>query len=200
MRFGLSRRRFAQLGAGLVLPDLTSLAGIGKSAAAMTLPDVGPNLDATVPQPEPDFHFLDASGRRMTLAAFRGEGLVVNFWATWCPPCRAELPTLLALDPKIRADGMRVLPISVDSQGIKAVRPYFARHHITGVPMLLDPSSSALDAFNIGGIPFTVIVDRAGQMVASLQGAGDWDTPATIARLRRLVGPKPAAAPPTTST
>ncbi len=200
MRFGLSRRRFAQLGAGLVLPDLTSLAGIGKSAAAMTLPDVGPNLDATVPQPVPDFHFLDASGRRMTLAAFRGEGLVVNFWATWCPPCRAELPTLLALDPKIRADGMRVLPISVDSQGIKAVRPYFARHHITGVPMLLDPSSSALDAFNIGGIPFTVIVDRAGQMVASLQGAGDWDTPATIARLRRLVGPKSPAAPPTTST
>ena len=200
MRFGLSRRQFAALGAGLVLPDLTSLAGIGKSAEAMELPDVAPNLDVTVPQPLPDFHFLDAFGRRLTLAHFRGEGLVVNFWATWCPPCRAELPTLVALNPRIRGDGIRVLPISVDSQGIKAVRPYYAKHHITGVPILLDPRSSALDAFDVNGIPFTVIVDRTGQMVASLQGAGDWNTPATIAQLRKLIGPKPAAASGTTAT
>lgn len=198
MRFGLSRRQFAALGAGLLLPDLTSLAGLGKSARAFQLPDVAQNLDVTLPQPVPKFHFLDASGRRLTLADFKGEGLVVNFWATWCPPCRAELPSLVALNKRVKNDGIRVLPISVDSEGIKAVRPYYKAHDITGVPILLDPSSSALDAFEVNGIPFTVIVDRKGEMIASLQGAGDWNSEAVVKKLIALVGPKPKAAAATT--
>lgn len=200
MAIRLSRRHFAALGAGLVLPDLTALGGIGKSALAAQLPDVAPNLDVTIPQPLPRFHFLDTAGRRLTLEHYRGEGLVVNFWATWCPPCRAELPSLVALNRRIVKYGIRVLPISVDSQGIDVVRSYYKDHRITGVPILLDPSSSALDAFQVSGIPLTVIVDRRGSMVASLQGAGDWNSNAVIARLRKLIGPKPPAAPKATST
>lgn len=200
MSFGLSRRQFAALGAGFLLPDLTSLAGLGKSAHAFQLPDVAQNLDVTIPQPVPKFHFLDMAGRRLTLADFKGEGLVVNFWATWCPPCRAELPSLVALNKRIEKDGIRVLPISVDSEGVNAVRPYYKNHDITGVPILLDPSSSALDAFEVSGIPFTVIIDRKGEMIASLQGAGDWNSEAVVKRLVKLIGPKPSAAPKTTAT
>ncbi|MDD2875889.1 MAG: TlpA disulfide reductase family protein [Acidiphilium sp.] len=200
MAIGLSRRQFAALGAGILLPDLTALAGLGKSANAMQLPSVAQNLAETLPQPAPEFHFMDASGRRLTLAHYRGEGLIVNFWATWCPPCRAELPSLVALNKVLLPDGIRVLPISVDSNGIKAVIPYYKKHDITGVPMLIDPSSSALRAFQVNGIPLTVIVNRNGDVVATLQGAGDWNSAAVAAKLRKLVGPALPKAPKTTAT
>ncbi len=203
MTTGLSRRHFAALGAGLLLPDLTALAGFGKSALAEQLPDVGQNLAETLPQPAPTFHFMDASGRRLTLDHYRGEGLVVNFWATWCPPCRAELPSLVAINKVLLPDGIRVLPISVDSDGIQSVAPYYKRHDITGVPMLFNPNSSALRAFQVSGIPLTVIINRKSEVVATLDGAGNWNSADTIARIRHLVGPasgvvaKPATTTPT---
>jgi thiol-disulfide isomerase/thioredoxin len=200
MANGLSRRHFGILGAGLMLPDLTALAGFGKSAVAMDLPDVAQNLAETLPQAAPDFHFMNASGRRLTLAHYRGEGLIVNFWATWCPPCRAELPSLVKLNKMLLPDGIRVLPISVDSNGIKAVIPYYKKHDITGVPMLIDPSSSALRAFQVNGIPLTVIVNRKGEVVATLQGAGNWNTASTAAKVRELIGPPLPKAHTTTAT
>lgn len=200
MANGLSRRHFGILGAGLILPDLTALVGFGKSAVAMDLPDVAQNLAETLPQAAPDFHFMNASGRRLTLAHYRGEGLIVNFWATWCPPCRAELPSLVKLNKMLLPDGIRVLPISVDSNGIKAVIPYYKKHDITGVPMLIDPSSSALRAFQVNGIPLTVIVNRKGEVVATLQGAGNWNTASTAAKIRELIGPPLPKAHTTTAT
>ncbi|MEE3501661.1 TlpA disulfide reductase family protein [Acidiphilium acidophilum] len=200
MAIKLSRRHFAALGAGVLLPDLTALAGLGKSAFAMSLPDVAQNLAETLPEPAPDFHFMNAAGRRLGLAHYKGEGLIVNFWATWCPPCRAELPSLVVLNKMLLPDGIRVLPISVDSDGIKAVIPYYKKHDITGVPMLIDPSSSALRAFQVNGIPLTVIVNRKGDVVASLQGAGNWATATTAAKVRELIGPPLAKGTKATAT
>ncbi|MCF3946723.1 TlpA family protein disulfide reductase [Acidiphilium sp. AL] len=197
MALTLSRRHFAAIGAGLAAPGLASLAGFGKSARASDLPDAAGALGEIMPVPPPPFHFMNAGGRRLTLAHYRGEGLVVNFWATWCGPCTRELPTLAALNKVLLPDGIRVLPISVDSSGARAVEPYYAKHHIEGLPVLVDPSSSALAAFHVDGIPLTVLIDRKGDMVARLEGAGDWNTPATAAKVRRLVG---GAKPPVTQT
>jgi len=132
---------------------------------------------------------MDSAGRVLTLAHYKGTGLVVNFWATWCPPCRAELPTLIALNKKLHGSGIRVLLISVDINGIDSVVPFYKEHQITDMPILVDPSSSALNAFQSGGIPFTAVIDRNGDVVASLEGAGDWDTKTTEAAIRRLIGP-----------
>ncbi len=142
-----------------------------------------------MPVPPPKFHFTDPKGRRLTLADYKGTGLIVNFWATWCPPCRAELPTLLALNQKLHGTGIRVLLISVDSYGLDVVRPYFQRHHITGVPMLTDSNSSALIAFDTSGIPFTAVVNRDGLVAATLEGAGDWNTKTTLAAIKKIMGP-----------
>ena len=149
-----------------------------------------------MPVPPPKFHFIDPQGRRLTLAHYQGTGLIVNFWATWCPPCRAELPTLLALNQKLHGTDIRVLLISVDSDGLQVVRPFFQRHHITGIPMLIDPNSSALDAFGTSGIPFTAVVNRQGLVAATLEGAGDWNTPTTLAAIKKIMGPAPVKPKP----
>ncbi|HEX7388977.1 MAG TPA: TlpA disulfide reductase family protein [Acidiphilium sp.] len=184
------------------MPGLASLAGFGKSARAQALPDVAGALTEVMPSPPPPFRFMNAGGRRLSLADYRGQGLIVNFWATWCGPCTRELPTLAALNKTLSPDGIRVLPISVDATGVRAVEPYYAAHHIEGLPVLVDPSSSALDAFHVNGIPLTIIIDRKGDMVAELEGAGDWNTPATAAAVRRLVGTRksPIQSPATKSS
>lgn len=203
-RRSFSRRSLAMLAAGATAPDLAALAGFSKSAhAAIHLPDASSGWNQTMPIPAPEFHFMDQEGRRLTLAHYHGTGLIVNFWATWCPPCRAELPTLLALNKSLHGTGIRVLLISVDSSGAQVVRPFFERHHITGMPMLIDPNSSALTAFDTSGIPFTAVVNRNGLIAATLEGAGDWNTPTTIAAIKHIMGPtqpKPKPKPKLTAT
>lgn len=169
-------------------------AGFGKSALAADLPDAAGRLSDLFPVSPPAFSFTDAAGKQLTFADYRGKGLVVNFWATWCGPCKKEMPTLAALNKILTPDGILVLPISVDAAGAKAVKPYFAAHHIEGLPVLLDPSSSALAAFHSDGIPLTVIIDRQGQMVAKTLGGANWETLATAAKIRRMVGEKTGSA------
>jgi peroxiredoxin len=207
MKLTLSRRSFARravatLAVGAAAPDLAALDGFSKSAhAAIQLPDAASGWNETMPVPAPKFHFMDQEGRRLTLAHYQGTGLIVNFWATWCPPCRAELPTLLALNKSLHGTGIRVLLISVDSAGAQVVRPFFERHHITDIPMLIDPNSSALNAFDASGIPFTAVVNRDGLVAATLEGAGDWNTPTTIAALKHIMGPaKTKSKPKLTAT
>lgn len=191
MAVTFTRRRLAAFGAGLA-----AAGGFGKSAFADPLPDALDRLREIFPVDPPPFSFTDASGKKLTLADYRGSGLVVNFWATWCFPCKQEMPTLAALNKVLTPEGILVLPISVNSTGAAAVKPYFTTHHIEGLPVLLDPSSSALGAFKAEGIPLTVIIDRKGQMVARTLGGANWNTPAVASRIRSLVGAKPASATP----
>lgn len=187
MAIKLTRRRIAALLAGLAAG-----AGLGKSAAAQDsggdMPAASTGIEPIMPSPPPPFHFTDRAGKALTLGDFKGQGLVVNFWATWCGPCVAELPTLAALSPKLSPDDIRVLAISVDMTGPAVVLPFFAAHHIDGLTPLFDESSSALDAFGTSGIPLTVILDRQGRVVAKLEGGADWNNPSTASMIRQLVG------------
>ncbi len=135
--------------------------------------------------------FTDAAGDKLTLAAYRGAGLVVNIWATWCGPCVAEFPTLAAAAPALAAAKILVLPISIDFEGLKAVKPFYAKHFISTLPILLDPDGSATDALNADGVPITIIINPAGQMVGRAIGAGNWNTGRTFRILHRLAGPAP---------
>lgn len=180
----LTRRRLAAFGAGLAASALG-----GKSAFAFPLADAAAKLTDIFPVRPPAISFTDAAGRRLTLADYRGSGLVVNLWATWCAPCKAEMPTLAALNRRLRGEGILVLPISIDATGAEAVTPYFAAHRIKGLPVLLDPSGSALAALHGEGVPLTVIIDRRGMMVARSLGGADWNTAAAIAKIREMTGP-----------
>jgi thiol-disulfide isomerase/thioredoxin len=137
--------------------------------------------------------FQDAEGRETRFESFRGRGLVVNFWATWCPPCVAEMPALDRAHAALARDGIEVLPLSSDRGGRAQVEPFYARTGLKNLAIWLDPRSAAGRAFGIRGLPTTIILDRSGREVARLEGEAEWDRPEMLAAIRRLVrGPGPA--------
>jgi thiol-disulfide isomerase/thioredoxin len=194
-RLLLNRRSTLAMTAGLA-------AGFGRGnyAAAQTsdfdLPAAGDALNTMMPQAAPPLRFTNAKGRALTLADYAGHGLVVNLWATWCGPCVAEIPSFAAAAPLLASSRILVLPISVDDTGAAAVRPFYASHHISTLPVLLNQDGSAMDLLNARGIPVTIIINAAGQMVARLEGAADWSGPATLAKIRALTLAAPGAAAP----
>lgn len=108
--------------------------------------------------------FLDASGATRSLAEFNGKVVVVDVWATWCPPCRASLPEVAALQ-KRGGQEFVVLPISVDKEGWGAVKPFLEANPGLGLEAFLPGGPRALEPFgSIPGIPTTLIVDRHGRL------------------------------------
>jgi thiol-disulfide isomerase/thioredoxin len=137
----------------------------------------------------PAFQFFTPDNQARTLADYRGRGVVLNLWATWCGPCVAELPTLDALAAAVAADGIAVLPLSSDAGGAASVRAFYDGHDIDHLPILLDPGGAITQAWQVPGIPVTVIFDRSGHPRARLVGSADWSTPAAISRVKALCGP-----------
>jgi thiol-disulfide isomerase/thioredoxin len=176
----------------IIATGLAAAAGWGNYARAQVtlgdLPDAAIGLGGAAPRPAPDLKFLSATGKNLSLAGFRGAGLVVNIWASWCPPCIAELPSFAAIAPKLAASKILVLPISIDYEGLKVVQPFYTSHKIANLPILLDPDGTVADTLGGPGIPITIVINPAGQIVARLDGAANWDTPATLARLQHLAG------------
>ena len=140
-------------------------------------------------RPLPDFTFNTAEGVAQGMADFAGRALLINLWATWCPPCVAEMPALDRTAAALAAEGFSVLPLSSDRGGAAQVQAFYTRTGVTHLPVLLDPRGAAARAFGARGLPTTIIVNRAGQEVARLEGEAVWDSPAMLATLRRLAGP-----------
>jgi thiol-disulfide isomerase/thioredoxin len=156
---------------------------------AQDLQDLGTALQRTEPPAAaPDIVFIDAGGGEHRLSEFRGHGMVINLWATWCMPCVAEMPSLATLSKALAPADIAVLPLSSDRGGAAAVQAFFRKHEIGGLPVLLDPQGAAARAFGVEGIPVSVIVDKAGRVQARLEGSADWSTPGAAAVVRKLVG------------
>jgi peroxiredoxin len=112
---------------------------------------------------EANFTLTDLSGKTWTLKDLRGKVVLVNFWATWCPPCRKEMPDLETLYRRFGPQGLVILGVS-DEESAK-VQPFIAQQKVT-YPVLLDPGRKVNELFQIDGIPKTFIYDRAGKIVA----------------------------------
>ena len=179
------RAALAGLGAGL-------LGGLAVPAqAARMLPLLPAVMRRLLPsEPAPTDAFATATGQRRTLAAYRSQGVVLNLWATWCLPCKAEMPALDHLAETVAGDRIAVLPVSIDADGLRAVKTFYANRHITHLPILLDPAGLLVAALRAPGIPTTVIIDRGGRMVGRVEGPVQWDAPPSIALLRRMAGPE----------
>ncbi|MBW4090080.1 MAG: TlpA family protein disulfide reductase [Proteobacteria bacterium] len=140
------------------------------------------------PKPLPPLRFRDAAGRVHTLAEYRGRGVVLNLWATWCAPCVAELPSLDRAAAALRGSRIAVLALSSDLGGAKVVQRFYATHHITALPVLLDPDGAVLEALHVRGVPTTYLVTPTGAEAGWIEGGQDWDAPASLARVKALIG------------
>ena len=140
------------------------------------------------PRPMGDIRLIDAAGAAHSLSEFAGRGVVLNLWATWCVPCVAELPALASLARRGADMDLVVVPLSSDRGGLAVVQHFYATHELTGLPVWLDPHGDVGRALGARGIPTTLVIDRQGRERGRLEGAADWGSDATLARLRTLLG------------
>jgi thiol-disulfide isomerase/thioredoxin len=139
------------------------------------------------PKPIPELSFQDAEGRAHTLAEFRGKVVLLNVWATWCEPCREEMPALDRLQAAIGGGPFQVVPLSVDQQGLAIARKFYAQVGIKALPLYVDPSAKAAFTLEAPGLPVTLLVDRSGREIGRHLGAVKWDSPEVVERLRRVI-------------
>jgi peroxiredoxin len=132
--------------------------------------------------PAPDFTARDLSGHETRLSDLKGKVVLVNFWATWCPPCRSEVPSMANLNRIMAGKPFQMLALSIDKEGKEAVQAYFARTGVT-LPALLDSDGAIGKLYGITGVPETFIVDRKGVILKKVVGALDWTAPEVIAFL-----------------
>lgn len=145
---------------------------IEDSAFVFTPPEGAELVTQFGPQPltdkaAPDFVLTSLSGQRVTLSELRGRVVLLDFWATWCPPCRTAMPHLEKLRQEFGEKGLTVL--GVTTEDADTVEPFIREHKIT-FPILLDPQGSSTRAYRVTGIPRTLIIDREGKVHADLTG------------------------------
>jgi len=138
------------------------------------------------PIPASNFHFADGAGRPLSLVDFKGHAVVLNLWATWCVPCREEMPSLDGLQAKLGGTRFQVLAISIDRQGAAVVRPFYRKLELRSLEIYLDPSGKAPSVFDISGVPATLLIDAQGREIGRKLGALAWDSPSVIETLRQV--------------
>ena len=140
-----------------------------------------------------DMAFVDGEGVSHTLAEYAGKPLLVNFWATWCGPCREEMPALNALSARYRDQPFEVLTIDLDTgdDGIAKAKAFLDENGLSDLPLLGDPSFAAFDRLkNSGvalGLPATLLLDGDGCELAVLQGPAEWNGETAISVIDKLI-------------
>jgi thiol-disulfide isomerase/thioredoxin len=131
--------------------------------------------------------FVDGTGRDLTLADFRGRVLLLNVWATWCAPCREEMPTLDALEARLGGADFHVLPLSIDRAGLGPVRRFYEEIGIEHLAMYLAEDIRAMAALAVAGLPTTILIDRQGRELGRLSGPADWNSAENVALFETIM-------------
>ncbi len=134
----------------------------------------------------PDFSLEALNGERIQLKALKGKIIFLNFWATWCRPCKEEMPSIEALWQQSKEKDFIFLTICVDYAGAKGVREFIGKYGYR-FPVLLDPAGKSLDLFEINRIPATLMIDKHGRMVGRVIGPRDWSSPEVVSLLDQML-------------
>ena len=136
-------------------------------------------------EPAPDFALQDLDGKLRKLSDFRGHVVAVNFWATWCPPCRKELPSMQRTYEAFQNKGFMIVGVNV-GESWDTVAPFLEDFSLK-YPIVLDKDSSAMAEWGIMGLPTTFIVDKQGRITHRITGGRDWDNPGFRSALEAII-------------
>lgn len=137
----------------------------------------------------PDFTLKDLNGQSVQLSSLKGKVVLVNFWATWCPPCREEIPSMMKLNQAMQGKPFQMLAISIDEGGKEAVEGYFKKNGVS-LPTLLDTDGEVSKRYGTTGVPETFVLNAKGLIVKKVIGPMDWGSPEVVAALDELIAGK----------
>ena len=166
---------------------------VASARAASSAPALEFRLPKDLP-PLKDLQFVDADGRARTIADFRGKVLLLNIWATWCAPCRLEMPSLDRLQATLGGKEFQVIALSMDAGGLPDVMRFYARLGLRHLAIFVDPSGRTMPGLRISGLPTTLLIDRNGREIGRTAAPADWDQPEALTLIRRHLNNSPRAA------
>ena len=164
--------------AGMAVADVAA-------AKAAATGEMAKLIFAQTPKPLPELALLDGNGGAASLAPYAGSWMVLNFWATWCGPCRTEMPTLQNL--QVLMPDVAVVPVATGRNAVEGIKSFYAKAGVTDLPLLRDPDSDLAHRMGVIGLPVTVIVNPEGAEIARLIGGAEWDSPEAQAVLKALM-------------
>ena len=155
---------------------------VASAAGAAEVP-----VEVGEPKPMPALTFLTLDGQVTTLEAFKGQVVVLNLWATWCVPCREEMPSLERLQARFEGQPVVVLALSVDRAGPERVQAFLNEIGVKRLHVYRDPKAAATRALRVPGLPATILIDRQGREVGRVLGIAAWDGPQAVEAVQRLL-------------
>lgn len=139
------------------------------------------------PKLMPALSFVDANKQKRTLASFQGKLILLNIWATWCTPCREEMPTLNRLQAKHGSAEFEVVALSIDRAEITLIEQFYEDLGLDAIAAYVDPTSSAMDTLNVIGIPATLLINPQGDEIGRILGPAVWDAPEMVEAVKRYL-------------
>lgn len=156
-------------------------------------------MAAFIAQPElkpvPALTFKDAAGAEASLDRFKGKVVLLNLWATWCAPCRAEMPALNDLQKELGGKDFEVVALSLDLKGIEVAQKFLAEVKADGLTTFIDDSAKSLALLQAPGLPTTLLIDREGRELGRLLGPAEWHSPEAKELIRAAIAGGAATSP-----
>jgi thiol-disulfide isomerase/thioredoxin len=167
------------MASGIVVAQATSgqPAPSGSGTNALSVGEMAKFVFRREPEPLPEISFVDAAGKARTLADWKGKVVLLNLWATWCLPCRKEMPGLDRLQAELGSDKFEVVALSVDRAGVEASRKFLDQIKVTKLGLYADPTTRASSTLKVIGMPATLLIDARGREIGRLVGPAEWDSP-----------------------
>ena len=161
-------------------PEQTAAPGPDAAATPAAAPAKTGQMAAFVtkkpPEALPDITFNDADGKPLTLSSFKGRTVLLNLWATWCAPCREEMPSLDRLQKALGSDKFEVVALSLDRQGLEGSKKFLTEVKTENLKLYVDPSAKQGTNLKVIGMPTTILIDKEGRELGRLAGPAEWDS------------------------
>jgi len=137
-------------------------------------------------EPAPNFTFPDLDRNMVSLADYKGKVVLLNIWATWCPPCVDEMPSLEKLHQALKDEKFAILAVSIDESGAEAVRPFMNKHKLSFLA-LTDTAGAIKNLYKITGVPESFVIDKDGRIVEEVIGPRDWAAAGVMRYFRSMI-------------